>query len=389
MQYPLSITCENLKSQRIKLLPTIICPQMKALSTCIKPGLLFSFLLILVPQLGKSRLQTGSYKTEPNIVQEVLNSHKDSVDRLQYGITVLLKYKSKVFQGSIGIASPGEKFTNNHLFNIGSLTKTFTAVLIFQEVEKGTLKLSDSLGKFFPVNKNVDPSITIEDLLKHQSGLGELAVDTVFNRVFADAEHPYNFSNLYWEIPSPVTKKKQHSQYCNTNYILLGYILEKVTDQSYHDLLRKRIFIPCKMANSYPYASKNIPMLSHPMFKGNDLFRYLHYRFYSNYSFAAGSVVSNCADLLLFFEGLYEQKKLVSDSSLTAMTTFDETFGMGLFQIIFREKEFWGHGGDNLSYSVRNYYDPKDGTLLIIAGNEINFRFRKEITEDIMEKIGK
>lgn len=320
-------------------------------------------------------------------VQQILNEYSDSVTGLKYGLTVLLKHNGQIQKASIGLASADEKFTDEHLFNIGSLTKAFTAVLVLQEIEKGKLNLSDTLGKFFSPNPNVDPAITIENLLNHSSGLGELAIDSIANPAFLDPDNEYNHTNLYFKVPPPKFKRDEKNRYCSTNTLLLGYILEKLNDKPYADLLRERIFILCGMSNSYPYTSKSIENLSHPMFNGQDLYEYLHYRYFANYNFSAGSITSNTSDLLNFFEHLYEKKTLVNESSLNKMTAFKGEYGLGLFELKHKGATYWGHNGDNLSYTVKNFYNPQNGDLFIIAGNHFDFKYQDEIVEEVLDKL--
>lgn len=353
----------------------------------IKRILLLNFFLFSGSWSYAQLNQQAGEKAPRNILAPIMKEYEDSVSKHKYGINVLLKFKGRVYQESIGLASEKEKLTPSHLFNIGSLTKTFTAVLVMQEIEKGTLKLSDPIGDFLPYNPHVDTAITIENLLRHTSGLGELAIDSIVNPAFADPFNSYNHDFLYYKIPPPKSPKNQKSDYCSTNYLLLGYILELINDVSYADLLRERIFKPCNMRNSYPYVSQSLKKLAHPMFKGKDLYAYIHHWYYANLGYAAGCISSTTSDLLRFFENLYAKKTLINKASLEKMTAFKETFGLGLFEIIKEGFVLWGHGGDNISYTVRDYYNPADGTILIMAGNHFSFPYRRQIENKIFKAL--
>lgn len=136
--------------------------------------------------------------------------------------------------------------TSDKIFNIGSLTKTFTAVLILQEIEKGELNLTDTVGKILNLQlvntQNIDLSITIENLLRHTSGLGEVIIGTFVNECFVNPYCEYNNPVQFNHIPKPTTKKNEQYEYCNTNYILLGNILELINDKPYSELVQERIF---------------------------------------------------------------------------------------------------------------------------------------------------
>ena len=116
------------------------------------------FLIIIIIFCGSARQRTENHRGQ---IRAVLQSRKyQSGDVGQ---------KNGDYEGArIGFS----KENNNQVFNIGSATKTFTAVLILQEMEKGNLKLSDTLGKFLNPIKNIPGNVTIKQLLKHESGLG-------------------------------------------------------------------------------------------------------------------------------------------------------------------------------------------------------------------------
>lgn len=197
-----------------------------------------------------------------------MNKYSSEVNKEGYGIVGILKQNNRTTKYAIGNASPNEKMTTDKIFNLGSFTKMFTAVLIMQEIEKGTLKLNDKIAKFFPKsqieNQFVDSDITIEQLLYHRSGLGEVISDLTMNEAYLKPYFDYNFTNLYLKIPKSKSDKDTKSEYCNTNYILLGYILESINNKPYYEILENRIFKELKLNNTYSYFSNSIPNIAHP-----------------------------------------------------------------------------------------------------------------------------
>ena len=274
---------------------------------------------------------------------------------------------------------------DNTVFNIGSATKTFTAVLILQEVEKGTLKLSDTIGNFLSPIQNIASNITIEQLLRHQTGLAE----TVGGQEW-DAYHIPNDSLLRRDVFNNVkprhTDKIGKFEYTNTNYILLGEILEKINDKSYFDLLKERIFEPCGLENTYPYVSKNIPDLVHPTDEKNESDQYqgINYKFFADFAFAAGSIASNLKDMASFYENLYEKETLISKNSLQKMTSFkDGNYGLGLQKLKVDGVEYWGHGGNNYGYAFRNYYNPKNCNMMMYFINRLRVPMKNSLLADL------
>lgn len=342
-----------------------------------KKHLLFSFFILF-----------SNFCFAQNILEKVMNKYSDSLKFKNYGMVGFYKTKNKIQKFAVGYSAPSEKMTTDKVFNIGSLTKTFTAVLILQEVEKGNLKLNDSLKLFFPQelcqNKNVDLNITIEQLLRHRSGLGEVLVDSLANKSFGNPYFEYNYTFLFNKIPKPASKPNTEYKYCNTNYILLGYILEIINDKPYSEILKERIFEPCSMKNHYAYYSKNIKNIAHPIYNNEDLSDIGFFQFYKNFSFSAGGISSNSDDLYKFFTALYEYK-LISIKTFSKMTDFGkEKYGLGLEKYTINNKTYFGHPGDNISFATRNYYNPQTKDLLILMSNNYKDTYIGKVVKDIL-----
>lgn len=342
-----------------------------------KKHLLFSFIIFF------SNIYFGQ-----NILEKTMNKYSDSLKSKNYGMVGFYKTNNKIQRFAVGYSAPSEKMTEDKVFNIGSLTKTFTAVLILQEEEKGNLKLSDSLKTFFPQefcqNKNVDLNITIEQLLRHRSGLGELIIDSLGNNAFGNPYFEYNYAFLFNKIPKPISKPDTEYKYCNTNYILLGYILEVINDRPYSEILKERIFEPCSMKNTYAYYSKNIKNIAHPIYNNEDLSDIGFFQFYKNFLFSAGGISSNSDDLYKFFTALYEYK-LISKKSFSKMSNFGkEKYGLGLEKYTINNKTYFGHPGDNISFATRNYYNPQTKDLLILMSNQYKDRYIGKVVKDIL-----
>ncbi len=309
-----------------------------------------------------------------------LKKYDPYIQELNQGIAVLVKQNGKTTTANSG----NYNFDGNTVFNIGSATKKMTAILLLQEVEKGTLKLSDSLGKYLQPIKNVNGSLTIETLLRHQSGLGEIVGKNFEKEFYAKSDQFYN-ADFLRKIPKNNPKQIGKYKYCNTNYILLGHVLEKITDKRYFDLLQERIFTPCNMTSSYPYVSKNLKNLATPTHKQQDVTSYLDYRFFANYAYAAGSVASTLNDITKFYSHLFQKKTLLSESSLKAFTTFDDAnYGLGIMKF---KDGYVGHGGNNLGYSYREYYNPENQNLILLFSNSRFIPFSKMLKNELFDFI--
>lgn len=296
------------------------------------------------------------------------------------GVAILIKKNAEIKTQSIG----DYNLTENHVFNIGSATKTFTAILLLQEMEKGNLQLTDSIGIYLNPIKNVSNSLTIEQLLTHESGLDEIIGSNIETIFYAKNDSLYN-DNLLDHVEENNPKMIGKYAYCNTNYLLLGKIIEKITDQSYFDLLRERIINPLKMNNTYPYVHKNLPNLATPYYKEKDATEYLDYRFFANIAYAAGSIASTLSDMEQFYTSLFETEILLKKETVKLMMeSGNASYGLGVIKFNVDNIKYVGHGGNNLGYGFRNQYNPISKNLFLMFSNNIWIPLEESITEDIL-----
>lgn len=315
-------------------------------------------------------------------ITSITQKYDPYLQELNTGVAILMKKNDTIETASIGNFECNE----NSVFNIGSATKTFTAILLLQEEEKGNLKLTDSIGMYLSNIKNVDGKLSIKALLKHESGLGELAGEQ-YEAIFLSNQEGYTM-NFLDGIPKGDSTKIGTYSYCNTNYILLGHILEKVTDKSYFDLLKERIFIPCQMTETYPYVSKSIKNLAHPTIDGVDVFEHIDHRFFAKYAFSAGSIASTLSDMEIFYTHLYTKRTLLSEHSFKKMIDFGESkYGLGVMKQTVDGTDYYGHGGNNVGYSYRNYYNPKTNDLLLFFANAYATPFKKILRSECLNRL--
>ncbi|MFC5045451.1 serine hydrolase domain-containing protein [Aquimarina hainanensis] len=312
-----------------------------------------------------------------------LNRIKQKFDALlkeqNKGIAVLVKKNEKIKTISLGNFDLHE----NNVFNIGSATKTFTAVLLLQEVEKGNLTLTDTIGKYVKPIQNVDASLTIKQLLTHESGLDEVIGKNIYTIFYAKKDSLYN-ENLLNLVKKNTPDMVGKFDYCNTNYFLLGRILEKITDKSYFDLVRERIIEPLQMKHSYPYVHKNLPNLAPPYHKEKDVTEYLDYKFYANIAYSAGSIASTLSDMAVFYNALFETEKLLKKETVTLMMeSGNEIYGLGLFKSEYKGIPYVSHGGNNVGYAFRNAYIPETNNLFLLFTNSHRIPFEKSLKNDL------
>ncbi|MBL7751616.1 MAG: beta-lactamase family protein, partial [Chitinophagaceae bacterium] len=214
--------------------------------------------------------------------------------------------------------------TSNTRFRISSITKTYTAVMILQLVEEGKLKLQDNLDRFFPEIPNAN-KITIEQILRHRSGIPELKVEPNWGR--QSRTHDEVLAVI--EKGQPNFEPDSKHEYSNTGYVILGYIIEKVEGKPYQDVLKERITSKLGLKNTY-------------LGEGNtntEKNESLSYRYLGEWKEApelnlsvpagAGAIMSTPGDMAKFIQALFDHK-LVSKASLDKMMTMQDGEGMGM-----------------------------------------------------------
>jgi D-alanyl-D-alanine carboxypeptidase len=248
-------------------------------------------------------------------------------------------------------------------FRIGSITKTFTAVMIFQLVEEKKLKLTDTLDRFFPQLPNA-ARITIGQLLAHRSGIPDLQPDGAWGK------QPRTHEEVVARIAQgqPQFEPDARHEYSNTGYVLLGYIVEKVDGKPYQQALKERIASRIGLKDTYLGSGSTDPGKNEA----------LSYRYIGGWKEAveldfsvpggAGSILATPTDMARFIQALFD-RKLVSQDSLTKMSTMRDGEGMGMEPFTFAGKTLYGHtGGSNTSGAWLAYY-PEEKLALAYATN--------------------
>lgn len=177
------------------------------------------------------------------------HSHALSIGIIKNGKTEFYNYGSLT-------AKDSSKPTQQNIYEIGSITKTFTASLLVQMSEEGLVKLDDPISKYLPkgvCDLEGEKVITLQDLSSHYSGLPRLASN--FFPTVTDHSNPYtgyNKDHLYEYLKTfkGVDRAKRKVDYSNLGVELLGHILTIVSKQSYEEMLQERIFKPLEMNNT-------------------------------------------------------------------------------------------------------------------------------------------
>lgn len=271
--------------------------------------------------------------------------------------------------------------TKKTKYRIGSATKMFTAVMIFQLMEEGKIKPVDRLSSFYPGLPNAD-KITIQDMLYHRSGLHDYTRDTDFISWMDKPKSHEEMLNIIKEKGGDFEPGAK-ADYCNSNYLLLGYIIEKLDKTNYADAVKKRITSKLKLSDTYygnPISLSNNESVSYKYGNGNwikeketDL----------TIHGGAGSLVSTPADLVQFINGLFAYK-LVSKRSVAKMKTLVDEYGMGLFANKYGNEQSFGHNGRIEEFYSATWYFPNQNLAIAYCSNGILYP-RQDLIEGVLK----
>lgn len=342
----------------------------------VKSGLIRGLLLLVVAGCCGSALADETKKSKAPDIQTTLDSYFKALadnNRL-LGEVALYKGGTNVYRTTL---EPNGKTTEitekEYKYKIGSITKTFTATVIFQLIGGGKLSLETKLSTFFPKITNAE-MITIQQMLNHHSGIHNYTATKAFQSYH---NKPQTQADMLKRIAAfksdfePGTK----GDYSNSNYLLLGYIIEEIEEKSYGDVVQERVIQPLELTNTYVGGE----------IKPNDG-EALSYRFDGKWqaqpqwdmsvAYSAGALVSTTDDLQRFITGLFNGE-LISKASLETMAALDHGYGKGIFATKYKRGEeviegYW-HNGRIEAFVSHLVYFPEEKVSVVLLTNALNY----------------
>ncbi len=281
-------------------------------------------------------------------------------------------------------------------FMIGSTTKSYTATMVLQLVDDGIIKLDDPIGKYLPGLVPREDRITIRHLLEMRSGLGAYGPNPEFVKFMepnplraCTPEELVRFSLVNTIEPD------REFHYTNVNYILLGMLIEKVTNNSLSNEMKRRILQPLGMSHTFMLTEMKMPTpYAHGYLYEEEKVIDATYLIHPSLFWTAGGIVSTAADQLIWAKALVEGRLLSPQAHLEQFTMKPASGKLPLYGFgVMNMNGLIGHGGNvnNMYTSFVGRYHGYDVAILVNGqiGDAAEKTFRaKAILEKVIKDTG-
>jgi CubicO group peptidase (beta-lactamase class C family) len=292
------------------------------------------------------------------------------------GVALITRNGKVVYSKAFGMANielnipmkPG------NIFRIASITKQFTAVAILQLMEQGKINLQDNISRFIPDYPAQGNKISIEHLLTHTSGIQDYTRIKDYSNQVARSVSPAEMIDYFKNEPlrfAPGTKW----EYSNSNYFILGYIIEKLSGKTYAQYLEDSIFKPLGMsASTYASDSRIINNRASGYTRGDTAFENAP-QISMTQPYAAGAILSTVGDLAKWQQAVQTDRLVKKQTINKAFTRYELTdgsatgYGYGWRIGRFYESSIFWHGGLINGFAAIELYLPKEDVFVTILTN--------------------
>lgn len=303
-------------------------------------------------------------------------------------IFLAVKKGKVVYRKAFGMADLERdiKMRPEFVFEIGSMTKQFTAVSILMLAEQRKLKLDDEITKFIPDYPTQGNLITIHHLLTHTSGIKDFTTMKSIKNIAREDLSPKELVDFFKNEPMDFKPGEQY-KYCNSGYVLLGYIIEKVSGETYEEFITKHIFEKAEMKNSFYASHEKVIKNRVSGYRERDGFVNANYISFS-IPFASGAIMSTVDDLLKWQNAINDNvllndaftKKAFTNYQLNNGKKIDYGYGWHIEKI--KNKIVHEHGGSIFGFKSMGVYEPSE-QIYVVGLSNCDCNSPTSITKDI------
>ena len=330
-----------------------------------------------------------------NVCAQSLETRVDSIIKMEFndpngpgGVFMVAQKEKIVYQKAFGKANL-ELYADLHtdyVFELGSMTKQFTAIAVLMLEERGKLKVNDPISKYIPDYPSGD-KITIHHLLTHTSGIKDFTKMKTLSDIAQKEMTPKMMVDFFKNEPLDFTPGEKF-EYDNSGYVLLGYIIELVSGETYEDFVTKHIFNKAGMEHSYYATDRNV-IIKRAYGYHKKSFGYVNKTVISfSVPFASGSLMSTLEDMLRWQNALnhnvllgsIETKKAFSKYTLNDGKEFAYGYGWHIKEI--NGTPTREHGGSIFGFKTMGIYIPKED-IYVLGLSNCDCHSPTKVTSDI------
>lgn len=299
-----------------------------------------------------------------------------------------------VYNGTMSYGGE-KKITESSVFQIGSITKSFTSVVLLQLAAESTYNynLDQPIGQWLTNIPTSWQSITTRQLMHMVSGIPSYTTDQSFMQTYV-YDMPYAYHDLEFFALSQANKSVlfapgENYDYSNTNYTLMGMLIESITSRSVYQEVENRIILPLGLEHTYfpdylPELVANPEDLVSGYFTRESVIDNVRFWTLSPMN-SAGGVISNINDVNTYVYNLYNPGKLLNQEqlqqleSLVSLKTGQAVgflsesnplgFGLGVFAAYIESQQFYTYTGETLGFKSTYYYNPQNKNMVVYTAN--------------------
>ena len=368
-------------------------------------ALLFIIIIVFIFFNQKIKPLRSELTSKDNFKKEIQGILCTNMNRQKIpGMQLSIKKDDNYYRFSLGHIDKkrSQKISQNHIMRIGSVSKIYTAILILKDCENGLLKLEDPLAKWVPEIPYAN-LITIKNLLNHTSGVFDYTANfSLQMQIILKIHKQWTPQELVSYIlkGKPNFKPGEKYHYSNSNYLLLGIILEKLHHKRFLELFNENYRSHLGLVNTYFLPNKNsiptnlISGYDFDMIPGGRVLPPTDIA-WPSLAFTSGAVATSADDLLKFTEQLFSEQ-IISKATINKMEDFlacsdlhirtQDGYGLGLRRLNIDGDILMGHTGTILGFGAATFFCPKKGYFISFIANKSKID-QIELLKNIVETI--
>jgi D-alanyl-D-alanine carboxypeptidase len=304
--------------------------------------------------------------------------------RVAMGVTgasaALLLPDGTDWEGASGMAAPGTPVSPATAFELGSVTKTYTAALVLQLETDGLVSVDDPLSQWFPELPGAE-RITLRHLLAHTHGLHDPLQEPEFvPSVLQAPTHVWTLDDVLDRMQPPLFEPGAEWRYSNAGYHLLGAIVEAITEAPFDQVMAARVFAPLALTSTWYgiHDPDGVPLAAayiDPSGSGTPqpVSLVMPWTAFRSSAGPAGAVVATAADAARWLHAL-ATGSVLGEEQWARMTTWVDRpdgnrYGLGILKLEEEGRPLLGHKGNSAGYSAAAFHDPTSGATVVVLTN--------------------